>query len=477
MRVLFCLPTTALSGGVKVIFELANRLTIGGTEVHLFSFAGPPRWFALHAPLLEQRDLAAVDFDAYDFVVVSNAFFVPQVLPRVRAARVVLLCQDYESFHHASAGTRTYEDFVTPSPSLDEIYRLPIPLVAISRPVARLLQQHAGRSAYYLPMGIDRTVFHRLPAKVPGDRKRILFVGNYLMPYKGMADGILALRRLAGEMPVQLVMATQEGRSRAFFDDLPFAVELHFCPPETAMPAIMASCDVYCCTSWYEGLGLPALECFACGVAVVSTRTYGVMDYGIDGENLLLAAANDPGDLYRQLRRVLMDSGLAARLREGGARTVEAGYRWEDSVNRFREILQDIETSYAGPGVVSPEAMSAILDRLETTGVLTPIEIFRQYQQLAASLDLVIRELLATGPSPAGLEAVTRLRAAFGDRLGNPRAQYYDAFRAKYDFCGLLLALRDRPRFVDYLALVLQQSHHRASHAPPTLSEIRYPLD
>src|SRR5262245_33330104 len=141
MRVLFCLPTTALSGGVKVIFELANRLTSAGTETHLFSFAGPPQWFALRAHLLDQRDLAAVDFDAYDFVVVSNAFFVPHVLPRVRTARVVLLCQDYESFHHATAGTRTYEDFLTPSPAFDKIYQLPIPLVAISRPVAVLLQE------------------------------------------------------------------------------------------------------------------------------------------------------------------------------------------------------------------------------------------------------------------------------------------------------------------------------------------------
>ena len=206
---------------------------------------------------------------------------------------------------------------MTPSPVFDEIYRLPIALIATSRPIADLVRQHAGRSVYHLPMAIDRTVFHARPPKAPGDRKRILFVGNYLMPYKGMADGVLALRKLAEAMPIELVIATQESRSRAFFDDLPFPVELHFCPPEEAMPAIMTSCDVYCCTSWYEGLGLPALECFACGVPVVSTRTYGVMDYGIDGENLLLAAANDPDDLCRQLRRRTPGRGLGGPVARG----------------------------------------------------------------------------------------------------------------------------------------------------------------
>jgi len=475
MRLLFCLPTTALSGGVKVIFELANHLGEDGTQVDVFSFAGAPTWFGLRARLLDTRDLATVDFDAYDFVVVSNAFFVPLVLPRVRRAVVILLCQDYESFHHAR-GERTYADFTTPSPAFDDIYRLNIPLVAISRPVADLLKQHTGRSAYYLPMAIDQTIFRPLPRKAASRRKRILLVGNYLMPYKGMSDGLAALRMLAAEMPVELVIATQERRSRAFFDDLSFPVELHFCPEEAAMPEIMASCDVYCCTSWYEGLGLPALECFCCGVPVVSTRTYGVMDYGVDEENLLLARPNDPGDLCRQLRRVLQDTSLADRLRDGGTRTVASAYDWPTSVRRFKEILGQIGHSYAGAGVVSAAAMEALLARLEQAGALTPIEVFRRYEDLAAELDVVIRGLLDEGPTVTAFESVRRLRDEFRVYLEHEGTQYYSAFRAKYDFCGLLLSLRASDRFVDYLSLVLEQSHERAAHTPATLSEIRYPV-
>jgi len=173
---------------------------------------------------------------------------------------------------------------------------------------------------------------------------------------------------------------------------------------------------------------------------------------------------------------VLLDPTLADRLRDGGTRTLDAGYHWEDSVKCFRNILQDIDATYAGAGVVDPAAMRAILDQLEATGALTPIGIYRRYQELAAALDGVIRELLATGPLPEGLDAVTRLRAAFSEQLANGRAQYYDAFRAKYDFCGLVLTLRENPRFVEYLTLVLRQSDYRAAHTPSTLSEIRYPL-
>src|SRR3712207_8748073 len=47
-------------------------------------------------------------------------------------------------------------------------------------------------------------------------------------------------------------------------------------------------------SSWYEGLGLPAIEAFHCGTPVVSTRTVGVGEYAQDGRNLLLADANAP---------------------------------------------------------------------------------------------------------------------------------------------------------------------------------------
>ena len=476
MRLLFCLPTTALSGGVKVIFELGNRLADDGTQVDVFSFAGEPTWFGLRARLLETRELAAVDFDAYDFVVVSNAFFVPLVLPHVHRARLILLCQDYESFHHATGGLATYADFVSPSAAFDDIYRLDIPLVATSKPIAGLLKQHTGRSAYYLPVAIDQTIFRPMPQKMPGSRKRVLLVGNYLMPYKGMSDGLAAVRMLSHEMPIELVIATQERRSRAFFDELPFPVELHFCPPETAMPGIMASCDAYCCTSWYEGLGLPALECFSCGIPVVSTRTYGVMDYGVDEENLLLAQPNDPDDLCRQLRRVLQDPALADRLRHGGSTTVASAYDWAASVRRFKEILRDIEHSYAGAGAVSAAAMNELLARLEQTGAFTPIEVFRRYQDLAADLDVVVRELLAEGPSAKAMETVEKLRQEFRRYLEHDRTQYYSAFRAKYDFCGLLVSLRTSDRFTQHLSRVLEQSHDRAAHTPATLSEVRYPL-
>lgn len=474
MRLLFCLPTTALSGGVKVIFELANRLTELGEPVDIFSFAGPPKWLSLKARLLPARDIQDVDFTPYDFVLVSNAFLLPMVLQFVNPSRSILFCQDYESFHHAR--TNAYADFMSDSPTFGRIYNLPVPLISTSRAVQSLLRERVGRESFYLPLGINKTIFAPQPRKPSTALKRVLMVGNYLMPYKGMADGFAALRQLSTKIRVQLVLVTQESRGRAVLDQLPFPIEIHFCPTEERMPEIMASCDLYCCTSWYEGLGLPALEAFCCGVPVVSTRTCGVSDYGVDGVNLLLARPNDPQDLFEKLQRLLSDHQLAERIRHEAFKAVEQDYDWGVSVNTLRGILHEITQTPESPGVLDPRAMQEILEDMEREGNFTPIQIFRRFQQLAAELGEIECALLETEtPTVESLREVARLRSELRRYLNNEDAEYFDAFKAKYDFCQLILSLKDNARFGQYLKLILTRRKEREPGTVASFSEIRYP--
>ena len=59
MRLLFCLPSTQISGGLKVIFQLVNQLKEMDESVDVFSFAGFPKWFPLNANLIEAKDFDA----------------------------------------------------------------------------------------------------------------------------------------------------------------------------------------------------------------------------------------------------------------------------------------------------------------------------------------------------------------------------------------------------------------------------------
>ena len=471
-RFLFCVPTTQLSGGVKVIFSLTDGLVDAGHEVDLFSYANAPEWYNQKARLVEAKDLSSVDMARYDFVVVSNAVFIPMVLPLLGHARCVFLAQDYESFHHAT--DTTYESFLAESPAFKALYSLPVPIISISRPIARLIQERIGKSAYYLPVGLNKDVFKPQTHSPSRDRKRVLFVGNYLMPYKGMRDGLDALEKLSADIPVELVMITQEERGRKLFDSYSFPKEVHFCPSETDVPGIIASCDVYCCTSWYEGLGLPALEAFCCGIPVVSTRTLGVDDYAEDEGNLLLANPNDPDDLRDKLRRILTHPELASRLVQGGFEAMNGRYEWDTSVSAFMSAISDIDANYDGAGELDRPLLAKLLGELEREGSLTPIETYREFHRLDQELTRVAEELAGDMPLNGQIHDLAMIRDSLKPYVANDRTQYYAAFRAKYDLCLLLIELAGSPDRVHIPRLIHPHKGATAGTNATALTEVRY---
>lgn len=449
-RLLFCLPTTALSGGVKLIFEIATGLAARGHACHVFAFSGPPVWYDLRVPMLPEREVEEVDFSRYDFVVASNAFLVPMLLPLIAPARPIFFTQDYEPYHHSGGGTR-YEEFICDDEAFAAIYRLPVPILTEALAVRNLIRERMGKDAIHIPVGIHRNHFTLRPPHPRGPRARVLMVGNYLMPYKGMDDGFAALGIVNRTEPVELVLATQESRSRHVLERLDFPVDVRFRPDEAGMSRIYPSCDLYCCTSWYEGLGLPALEAFCCGLPVVSTRSFGVSDYGVDGVNLLLARPSDPGDLARTILRALTDEPLRERLRQGGLETIRDRYHWPEAIDRFDEALAAVDSEFPSPPAVDPAEMRRLLHVLEEQGNLTPIPVFRRFEALATEQDALLRALEESPSDPMLFAKVEDLRERLRPFLANPRAQYHRAFRARYDLCQLAFALRGHPRFGELL--------------------------
>jgi len=470
-RFLFCIPTTQLSGGVKIILSLTDLLVESGHDVDLFSYANAPEWCKPRSRLLAEKDLSSVDMSDYDFVVVSNAMFIPMVLPLLRSARCVFLAQDYESFHHSTEPR--FESFLAESPAFRSLYMLPVPIIAISKPIIDIIREQTGKRAHLMPAAINKERFHRRPRPAAGPRKRVLLVGNYLMPYKGMRDALDAIEMLSNEIPVELVLVTQEERGRKLFDRYSFAKEVHFCPAESEVPEIIASCDVYCCSSWYEGLGLPALEAFLCGIPVVSTRTIGVGDYAEDGVNLLLANPNDPRDIRDKVRTVLTDDALAQRLVEGGLTTMDGRYEWSTTRDSFLNAIAEIDATYDGAGPVDREEMQAVLNDLEREGSLTPIETYRAFQHLDEQLTRISKEIDGSATDRQIVE-LKDVRDRLAHYVTNDRTQYYSAFKARYDFCLLLIELAGTPDGIHIQRLLHPQAGTSAATNAASLTEFRY---
>ena len=86
--------------------------------------------------------------------------------------------------------------------------------------------------------------------------------------------------------------------------------------------AYFEASDVYCIPSHFESFGLVALEAMKLGVAVVATRTGGLVDFVQDEYNGLLVEPSDPADIASALVRLYRTPELRVRLTVNARETI-----------------------------------------------------------------------------------------------------------------------------------------------------------
>jgi hypothetical protein len=149
----------------------------------------------------------------------------------------------------------------------------------------------------------------------------VLFVGWDGNEFKGMAEARSVWERLRAARPgLELVWVTPRAPLRPMG-------RVVVNPPQAELAALYRGASVYLCASRYESFPLPPLEAMASGAPVVSTGNVGVLEYARDGDNALVVPIGDVEAMCAALGRVLDEPDLAARLREGGARTARS-FTW-----------------------------------------------------------------------------------------------------------------------------------------------------
>lgn len=397
----------------------------------------------------EHQSIENTSEENFDFVFFSNLFLVPMFLPYIGNARPVLMSMAYESFHYG----KTYEQAMQDKNTFSKILQLPISIMAVSKAMQTLLKERIGVNSYYVPQGIDSHFSLRPATPFIKSPKRILMVGSYLTPWKGMTAGFEAIERLSQEMDVQLVLITQPTINRDIFDKYSFPIEFHCRPELKDIPEIYASCHVNLCSSWHEGAGLPTMESMSCGVPAIATRNDGNSEFARDGKNILLVNKNDADDMYDKLKLLLSDEALAARLREQGTLAMRP-YSWDAGFALFKKAQQEIFDS-ATPAIADKAEMKALLNELEAEGLFTPIETYKTLTQLDKRLQSLCEKLSQRALTvQAAVEELNDVKNELTPFVQNTKSEYHDSFRAPFDLCRLLLSLRDEAKFVEYAASI-----------------------
>ncbi|GAB92637.1 glycosyltransferase family 4 protein [Gordonia rhizosphera] len=182
-----------------------------------------------------------------------------------------------------------------------------------------------------IPLGVDTTVFRPGVERVAG---RVACVASADAPLKGVSYLLEAVAKLSAERPIELVLVSKldpNGPSAKLIDDLAIRDKVTVVSglEDQEMADLLASAEVACVPSLYEGFSLPAVEAMSCATPLVATRAGAIPEVvGTDGEAALLVPPSDSGKLAESIGRLLDDAQLRARMGQAGRSRVEERYSW-----------------------------------------------------------------------------------------------------------------------------------------------------
>lgn len=330
MRIVYLLEGTETWGGVKVVLEHANWLVRLGHTVVVLSKGPPPTWFPLRAAFRQVSAFSADVIPPADYVIGT---YWTTVRPAVEAQRGVPVhfCQGYEG-HFYPEGEEVVKQ-------IEATYRLPALKVTIGRHLKELITSRFDQPCHDVGNGIDLAHFF------PGERResrtqhRVLVVGPWEWPVKGIVyalEGLRQLQKRRGDLwVVRACQLPQSAAERAL--EVVNDYQCNVDPFE--MPTLYRASDLYVSASTEaEGFGLSALEAMACGVPCALTAIPSYLSFGTERNYALFVPPRDPDAVSEAVDRVLSDPTLWGDLRTAGLQ-VAAQYPVEAVAKRLERVL------------------------------------------------------------------------------------------------------------------------------------------
>ncbi|MCW2747623.1 MAG: glycosyl transferase family 1 [Nocardioidaceae bacterium] len=198
-----------------------------------------------------------------------------------------------------------------------------------------------------VPLGVDTDLFRPLAERVPG---RIVAIASADRPLKGIVHLLEALAKLRTEHDVELHLVSRlesGGITERRIAELGItdAVKVVSDLTDAELAALLASAEVMCVPSLYEGFSLPTVEAMACGTPVIASRAGALPEVvGPDGDCALLVEPGNAEALASAIRDLIDSPELRARLGAAGRQRALDRYSWasvaQATVDAYGEAIE-----------------------------------------------------------------------------------------------------------------------------------------
>jgi glycosyltransferase involved in cell wall biosynthesis len=196
---------------------------------------------------------------------------------------------------------------------------------------------------HVVPLGVDTELFKPTERRV---RNRIIAIASADVPLKGVSHLLHAVARLRVERDLELQLVAKlepNGPTEKLIAELGISDIVHSSSgiSDSELADLLASAEIACIPSLYEGFSLPAVEAMASGTPIVASRAGALPEVvGVDGECARLVRPADVDELTTVLGELLDSPQELQRLGANGRQRALDVFSWESVAAQTVAVYQ-----------------------------------------------------------------------------------------------------------------------------------------
>lgn len=349
MRINVIIPFTAMTGGIKVIFQYINGLVERGHEVNVyvpaisykFNYKGisgiVSRGKASLFNCLSWRKVKWFDLRVRVKVIPSiNSIFIKDADITIATAWPTAYSVNRLN---SKKGKKVYfiQHYETWSGDLDKVegsYDLDLNQIVISKWLKDIMiSKHNKNKVYIAYNGIENSFFYKEEKKF--NEKVNVLIMHHNLEWKGFNDGLEALKIVKEKYKnINIISFGLED----YQNDI---LKYYKRPNKRILKELYRNADIYVFPSQFEGWGLTVVEAMANKCAVVGTKTGVLDDLGINEENSLISEPKDIEGLANNIIRLIEDKKLLEQISKNGFEVAQS-LELENTIENYEKILKEI---------------------------------------------------------------------------------------------------------------------------------------
>ncbi|RPI17927.1 MAG: glycosyltransferase [Ignavibacteriae bacterium] len=354
MKINFIVPEIVRSGGIRVIFDFANRLTNKGHEVTLYTPVIP---FNPFKPSIKFNVFKhQVNFLIKQFW--GKPYMPKHIFPycfKIKAVSAInnffvdnadaIIATSWVSSHYVNKLAKSkgkkfyliqdYEIWNSNVKLVDKSYTLPLNRIVIAKHLQYFFKEKFGVDSKVIRYGVNFDFFENKNKTYNNKNKTLLFL-DHLLENKNAIAAIDTVKMVKQKYPDIIV----KGFGIQRFHEIPGFVEFYENPDDVKIKELYCNSDIYIYPTLFEGCPTTPVEAMACKCAVVANASAEIPYYIKNKETGILANPLKKNELFDGVCYLLENEKELQKISEAGSRSVREIFNWDKSVNELEVLLK-----------------------------------------------------------------------------------------------------------------------------------------